>query len=295
MTSTSHTKVLGRALLFRRRRLLTLLAGIGTLTHGQRSQRVSGQATMGNVDLDFKSAVPVFDANVALGRRHDRRVRIDTVEGTLQAMSRVGVGRALVYSPHAANFDPGDGNRVLLEMIEGEASLVPQFVCIPSDDLESFAAGIKKHGVRSVRLLPKLHDYPFRDWVVKPWLQWLAAEDIHVWIPFDQIDPSELHETLKEYRDLNVVLAEVPYRHAAWALHLLRSLPNLHIETSWFLAIDGVSRLIDAVGDRRILYGSRFPESAMGPHLYHLHRCGLSESSLAAICSGNLKRILWMD
>ena len=250
---------------------------------------------MGDVNLDFTSAVPVFDANVALGRRHDRRVRVDTVEGTLKAMRRVGVGRALVYSPHAASFDPSDGNRVLLEMIEGEASLVPQFVCIPSDDLESFAAGVKEHGVRSVRLLPKLHNYPFRDWVVKPWLHWLAAQDIHVWVPFDQIDPSELHETLTEHRDLNVVLAEVPYGHAAWALPLLRSLPNLHIETSWFLSTDGVSKLIDAVGDRRILYGSRFPDSPMGPYLYHLHRCGLGESSLAAICSGNLKRMLRMD
>ena len=249
---------------------------------------------MGNVDLDFRPSVPVFDANVALGRRHDRRVRVDTVEGTLKAMSRVGVGRALVYSPHAASFDPGDGNLVLLEMIEGEPRLVPQFVCIPSDDLESFAAGVKERGVRSVRLLPKLHNYPFRDWVVKPWLRWLAAEDIHLWIPSEQIDPSELHETLTEHRDLNVVLAEVPYRHAAWALPLLRSLPNLHVEMSWFLTTDGVSKLMDAVGDRRILYGSRFPDSAMGPHLYHLHRCGLSESSLAAICSGNLERMLGM-
>ena len=249
---------------------------------------------MRTVDLDFKSAVPVFDANLALGRRHDRRVRVDTVEGTLQAMNRLGVGRALVYSPHAANFDPSDGNRILLEMIEGEARLVPQFVCIPSDNPESFAAVVMDHGVRSVRLLPKLHNYPFLDWVVKPWLQWLASENIHVWIPFDQIDPSELHETLKEHRDLNVVLAEVPYGHAAWALHLLRSLPNLHIDTSRFLSTDGVSKLMDAVGDRRILYGSRFPDSAMGPNLYHLHRCGLGESSLAAICSGNLKRMLGM-
>ena len=38
---------------------------------------------MGKVDLNFMPNVPVFDANAALGRRHDKRVNVDTVEGTI--------------------------------------------------------------------------------------------------------------------------------------------------------------------------------------------------------------------
>ena len=60
---------------------------------------------MGEVDLDFKPLVPVFDANVALGRRHDKRVVIDTIEGLFEAMDNSGVDRAVVYSPHAEHFD----------------------------------------------------------------------------------------------------------------------------------------------------------------------------------------------
>ena len=33
----------------------------------------------------------------------------------------------------------------------------------------------------------------------------------------------------------------------------------------------------------------------MGPQLYHLHRYGLSEKTLTAICAGNLERILGME
>ena len=54
---------------------------------------------MGKVDFDFKPSVPVFDANVSLGRRHDRRVSVDTAEGTLAAMNKAGVERALSARP----------------------------------------------------------------------------------------------------------------------------------------------------------------------------------------------------
>ena len=52
----------------------------------------------------------------------------------------------------------------------------------------------------------------------------------------------------------------------------------------------------DAVsGHERILYGSRFPDAPIAPQLYELHRCGLTQPALAAICSGNLDRLLRID
>ena len=71
---------------------------------------IAGAVFVGQVNLRFKPTVPVFDANVSLGRRHNRRVAVDTAEGTLRAMDRAGIDRALVYSPHAAAYDSRDGN-----------------------------------------------------------------------------------------------------------------------------------------------------------------------------------------
>ncbi|MBI4530196.1 MAG: hypothetical protein HY709_01630, partial [Candidatus Latescibacteria bacterium] len=75
---------------------------------------------MGNVDFHFKPVVPVFDANVALGRRHDRRVGADRLEDVLAAMDRAGVERALAHSPYATQFDAVDGNRLLCGLIGAE-------------------------------------------------------------------------------------------------------------------------------------------------------------------------------
>src|SRR5262245_55164108 len=235
---------------------------------------------MGEVDLDFKPTVLVFDANMALGRRHDRRVAVDTVAGTLAEMDRAGVARALVYAPHAVTYDSEQGNSLLVETIHGEARLVPQFVCNPSfDNFDAFTSWVKQAAIRSVRLVPGAHSYPFRDWVVKRWLDWFAAQRIAVWLPTQYeiitetvvLNPSEVHDTVKAHPDLQVVLSEVHYSHVGWSLPLLRSLPNISIEISRFVIGDPISRLLNAVGEDRILFGSRFPAQSIAPHVYTLH------------------------
>ena len=258
---------------------------------------------MGRVDLNFRPTVPVFDANVALGRRHDSRVPVDTAAGILQEMDRAGVNRALCYAPHAAGYNSQQGNVLLMELIHGESRLVPQFVCNPAfDTFDSFTKDFTDAAASCVRMLPALHNYPFRDWVVRPWLEWMSAEGIPLWLPSDYqfrgrshpLVPSEIHDTVKQYPDLNVVLSEIHYSHVSWAMPLLQSLPNVSIEISRFTIADPVTRLLKVIAQERILFGSRFPDSAMPVHLYALHQMGLKESTLRAICSGNLLKILRM-
>ena len=257
------------------------------------------------VDLDFRPEVPAFDANAALGRRHDRRVAVDDAAGLLAEMDRAGVERALVYAPHAAAFDSAEGNAGLLEAIGDETRLVPQFVCNPTfDDLDATKAQIEAADVRAVRMVPTLHHYPFRSWVVGEWLEWLSARGIPLWLPASyeanwhdggDLDAHAVHETVRQFPDLTVVLCEVHYVQASWAPPLLKSLPNLSIEVSRYVIVDGIARLLEIVGPRRVLFGSRFPEQAIAPQLYHLHRIGLNETDLRAVCGGNLGRLLGMS
>ena len=164
---------------------------------------------MAEIDLDFKPTVPVFDANMVLGRRHNRRSAFDTAPNLIGEMDRLNVDSALVYTPHAVSYDTREGNEYLLQLIDGEARLVPQFVCNPSaDDLQDFASRLQAHEVGSIRMLPAVHGYPFRDWVVGPWLEWAATHGIPVWLPVNfgiptrrseldahQLDPEAVHDT----------------------------------------------------------------------------------------------------
>ncbi len=250
---------------------------------------------MGQVDLNFKPTVPVFDANVALGRRHDRRVSpdADTPEATVAELARAGIQQALVYSPHAIDFDSNDGNNLLFETVQGHDALVPQFLCNPSvDNLDKFSADVAERDVRAVRLAPKTHGYPFREWIAGEWLEWMGSVNMPFWVAAPDIDPSELRDTMAAHPEVNFVLAEVHYAHLSWATPLLKSLPNGYIEISRFVLFNGIARLLEAIGSKRILFGSAFPESPMAPQLYNLHLNGLDNDTLAAICSGNLERLL---
>ena len=187
---------------------------------------------MGSVDLDFKPSVPVLDANVSLGRRHDRPVAVDTVEGVRSEMDRAGIGQALVYAPHAATYDSVEGNSMLMDAVRGRGDFVPQFVCNPAfDDLDTVAAHVEAEGVTSVRMLPGVHNYPFRDWVVGPWLDWLSDAGLPLWLPVEhevlgtahEIEPRDVYETLSARPDVRAVLCEAKYHDASWALPLVRS------------------------------------------------------------------------
>jgi predicted TIM-barrel fold metal-dependent hydrolase len=207
-------------------------------------------------------------------------------------MSRAGVDRALVYSTRTLS-DAREGNQVLLEATGNFTRLVPQFVCNPATDrLDDFATEVSDRQVCSIRMFPAHHSYPFRDWAVESWLEWLASERLPLWIGADEFDPSALHDTLKHRPDVTVVLCEVHYIHAPWATLLLKSLPNLYVELSCVVGSGGIATLLETIGEERVLYGSRFPDSPMAPQLYNLHRSELSEASLRAICSGNLDRLL---
>ena len=106
------------------------------------------------------------------------------------------------------------------------------------------------------------------------------------------IDPRDIYDTLSERPDVQAVLCEAKYNDASWALPLVRSLPNLDLEVSRFVLGGGITSAVDAIGPERVLFGSRFPDSAMSPQLFSLHRSGLSMDALQAICAGNAERLL---
>lgn len=241
----------------------------------------------------FQPQVPVFDGHVSLGRRHNQRVSVSDREEVLAALISAGTTRALVYHPHGVHFESFDGNRRLLEVIGEEERFVPQFVVnLAVDDLEAVAAEVQAAGVRSLRACPKTNLYPFTPWVAGPWLDWLACEGIGLWLPIDEVDLRDVHDTLKAFPQAKVVLVGAHYSHHASLWPLLRAVPNLYLDLSRYDVIHGVERLIAHIGYERLLYGSGYPELAVGPYLYYLHHADLSEEVLRAICYDNLAGLL---
>ena len=246
------------------------------------------------MSLSFISRVPVFDSNVGVGHRHDRRYPFNSSRQLLEEMSRHGVGRALVYAVQGESISPPQGNDSLAAWTDRNDPLVPQFVAGCDPGSLGQLADLHRDGlVSSVRLHSTTEcGLPFASWLYGDLLAWLSAERIPLWISLADTPPTEIVDTLGGYPDLTVVLVGAHYRHSMMIRPMMRALPDAFLELSRYENICGIEKLVQEFGADRLLYGSFFPRYAMGPMLFTLHHLLISEEDLTSICATNLERIL---
>lgn len=244
--------------------------------------------------LTFQPRVPVFDANVRVGTRHDE-LSVCWDRATLLAeMARCGVERAVIYHAQTEEISPIDGNVALESWLGKDGRLVPQWSILPTADSLAQIQALHQQGrVTSVRLNNTwVAGLPFRPWAYDELLSWLSAQRIPLWVPLPDLDPDALVTTLQAYPDLVTVCVGAHYVHHLLLRPLLRHLPNTYLELSRYEPIGEIEALCAEFGAERFLYGSWYARYAMGPMLFYLHHTDLRETELALICAGNLERIL---
>ncbi|MBI2501896.1 MAG: hypothetical protein HYW07_01520 [Candidatus Latescibacteria bacterium] len=246
------------------------------------------------VSLNFKARVPVFDANVGVGHRHDRVSPFDSPDELLEEMARHGVDRALIYHLQGEILSPIEGNEALGRWAAGRAEFSLQWTLGPTPDslrqLQQLRASGQLHSARLSCTGPS--GIPFSEWIYGEALAWLAAERIPLWISLADTPAAELMETLNLFPELATVLLGGHYSHALLLRPLLRRLPKAHLELSRYECLGEVEELLGEFGASRLLYGSFYPRYAMGPMLYYLHHLRCGDAELAALCAGNLERLL---
>ena len=244
--------------------------------------------------LNFKSRVPVFDANVRVGDLLDEPAPYRDREGLLAEMDRHGVERALIYHAHADNVSPIEGNNYLEAWLSDDGRTQPQWMVLPTADSLAQIQSLHAEGrVNCVRLFDTgQRDLPFRPWAYDTLLSWLSQERIPVWILLPDADADALVTTLQAYPSLVTVLVGAHYVHALWLRLMLTALPNAYLELSRYEPICEIEALRDEFGAERLVYGSWYSRYAMGPMLFYLHHTNLTDAELGSICAGNLERIL---
>jgi len=244
--------------------------------------------------LHFEPRVPIFDANVGVGHRPNQASPCDSPDELLAEMARHGVERALIYHLQAEFRSPIEGNEALIGGATEREELGLQWILGATDDSLRQLRELHADGrVDSVRLHATIHSkLPFVDWLYGPALEWLAGEGIPLWISLADTEVAELMAILPLYPQLVTVLLGAHYTHAALVRPVLRRLPNAHLELSRYEVFGEVERLLREFGVDRFLYGSFYPRYAMGPILYYLHHLDCTDAELAALCAGNVERLL---
>jgi hypothetical protein len=244
--------------------------------------------------LNFQPRVPVFDANIGVGHRHNRPAPFEDAAGLRKEMQRLGVERALIYQVQGESISPLDGNVELQNWADAEGPFSLQYVAGPGTrslhQLQDLYAAGKLHSVRLNNADSPRN--PFVEWIYGDLLEWMNAEHIPLWVSLADTDTREVITTLKPFPDLVSVLVGAHYTHALFVRALLQNLPNAHLELSRYEVLGEVEALTEEFGHQRLVYGSFYPRYAMGPMLFYLHNIPFSDAELTAICAGNLERIL---
>ena len=244
--------------------------------------------------LHFQPGVPVFDANIGVGHRQDRPAPFEDTDGLLEEMHRHGVTRAVIYHVQGEALSCIDANEELMRWDTGGGVLTRQWTAGPGEEsLEQLRALHQNGQVQCVRL----HDIQanlsvFADWLYGDLLEWLQAEGIPLWISLADAAVAEVMDTLRKFPDLVTVLLGAHYTHALFVRPLLTHLPKAYLELSRYEVLGDLEVIVDRFGPERFVYGSFYPRYAMGPMLFYLQHIHLSGKDLAAVCAGNLERIL---
>ena len=242
--------------------------------------------------MKFSARVPVFDANVGVGHRHDRPAPFESPTDLLKEMDRHGVERALIYHVQGESISSIDANRALTQWLE-DGRLSPQRVLGTDDDSLGQRRDLRADGrLNCVRLYDAGGSVPLVDRVYGESFDWLSSEGIPLWISLVDAATKEVVEMLRPFPDLDVALLGAHYVHASLVRGILRTLPRARLELSRYEVLGGAEALVREFGAHRLLYGSYYPRYAMGPMLYYLHQLDFTEMELAAVCAGNLQDLL---
>lgn len=239
----------------------------------------------------------LFDVNAMVGKFPTGELAYHDVAGLKAHMARHGIGRALVYHSLAWQHDPAVGNRLLLEELKDDPTLMPCWVILPVTTGEigspdEFLDAMDTHGVKAVRAFPRDHVYRLVGPDCDPLLERLAQRRIPLLIDVEQSSWPEIESLAAAYPELPVVVCRTGYRSLRMIAGILERRPNVHLDLAYLSTHLGVEWLAARFGARRLLFGTGMPFTDAGGAVTRLQYAELDDAAVAAIGGGTLKRLL---
>ena len=259
----------------------------------------------------MRDDIRFFDCNCAIGRYAVPPMPDlpHTVPQILETLDYSGIDSAIVYHIAAWEYDPESGNRFLMEELNGESRLLPQWVILPHHTGEfplppELLDTMVSHGVLTARMFPSEkagppeeagHNFSLARWSAGPLLSEMQERRMPLFIARSQISWDQVHDLCSTYPDLPLVLSSVPQlsfranRHLwpLWSIH-----KNLYVDTSDNEETARVERVVESFGPERLLFGTGLPRFAPGAHVVSVARARISTEAKKLIASQNLERLL---
>jgi len=228
----------------------------------------------------------------------------DSADDLLAEMDKVGITESLVYSSHAYQAHPSDGNENIIKAVSGSDRLHPCWVLLPptTDELpkpDKLIMEMRDANVRAARLFPVAHKFPFSRLVLGELFEALEEERIPLFVDTGRshwsaitLDWQEVFAICETFPQLPVVLIREGgttqrILYGQWQHH-----PNLYLETSYLQVPECLDYISQKFGAERLLFGTNMPIHAPGGPMAMIELSHLSSTQQSQIAGNNLRRLL---
>ena len=245
-----------------------------------------------------------FDANCMLGRYNlFRPGSFYTKERLLKEMEYYGISEALVFHAVSMENSPQLGNQLILDEVSDAPSLHPVWSILPPVapvQVEPMADGMRKNGVRVVRLFPLQFHFSLDDWCFGEILDALSERKTPVMIDYfdpltphaDRTDWQSIVSVCRRYPELPIIVSEFRFRTNRCLCRAMDACPNLHVELSGLWLFRAVEFICREFGADRLLFGTRLPIRDPSCSLGMVNYAMISEEEKELVAGRNLTRLM---
>jgi len=242
----------------------------------------------------------IIDSNCYLGAWPTRRLRVNTAADLAKLARGNGVDRCLVSAFDAIfHEDYLAANKRLIDELQ---KFKGKLLAVPVENPQSPLCG--KAGPGAARIVPCYHGYSPLSRRCQRFLRECESQGTTVFLSLRMRD-ERLNQPLLRLRptavkDLISSLAGVPglnvvvnNARAGEVDELLsKGMERVRAGCEWSFPIGFIERMVDAYGDRRLVYGSNVPLHYYQSSLLQVLMAGISERSKRRILGRNLMEIL---
>jgi predicted TIM-barrel fold metal-dependent hydrolase len=238
----------------------------------------------------------IYDAHCHLGKGLDYSV---TAESLLQKMDACGVERAVVVpADRQIAVRNQEGNDAVLAAMREHPDRLTAFCTANPWFGEESVAEIRRAfdaGAAGLKLHPVLQGFSIIDPVARPVIE--AAVGLgkpvyfHTGTPVGST-PFQLEELCLRYPEGRFIMGHAAYSDY-WndVVFAVQGAENMFVETSTHLPVV-IRLLVEAVGTKRVIYGSNHPLNSMSLEIEKITRYITAPADLERVFSANLDRLL---
>lgn len=240
----------------------------------------------------------IIDCNAFYGfwPRGSVAADIDTVRAMAAAH---GIDKSLICSFRGVFADFVQGNAETLEICQKDSNLVPVATINPHRwiGVEDEIDRLLREGVKVFRFFPEYQHWPYKFMPFYRILERLEGTGSLIMLPArvgghqNNGVMTEIGELASNY-DLTFAITGVFYGNLAEAIAVAQSEPNILLETHLLNSPDGFEVLVEEVGAKRLIYGSKAPLHPINASLLPLMHGAIEVSDREKILSGNIQRML---